>query len=356
MSDPAQSIYQSGQYDPIIKWGSKVLFGWEGTEGQATDGAPDTMWRIYNGLDKHPDYILLDYVQIADPVRWPMLEFANLHAGRTITDTPSVWVALRETEYTWYPQWGNYSFWLYQNDAVPGGKTVPLWRVGTAPEGRYTRRTDSASGNPSMYFNVDDGYLFDGAYPVTLTVKYLDQGRDSWELQYDSTSGATKSAGVVQKGNTGTWKTISFTLDDARFANRQPGGGKYPGSDFRIWNRDDGDEVIHFAQVIARNRPFPTPRPTRTPTLSPTPTPQPDAHSDGHPQVRLTAGGLPARAGRSGAGRRGVGMGGPALHSARPRHGRVQPQSIPSGSQRPVSRRLLRVAGERPRLRGPFLR
>jgi uncharacterized protein with FMN-binding domain len=35
-----------------------------------------------------------------------------------------VWVALRETEYTWYPERGNFMYWLYQNDTVPGGRTV----------------------------------------------------------------------------------------------------------------------------------------------------------------------------------------------------------------------------------------
>lgn len=274
IDDPNFPYYGAGLYDPIIKWGKEVLVVWEGTEVPGASGIAATMWRLYNGLDKHPDVILLDYAQIEDPARRYLLEFANAHAGRTLADTPSVWVALRETEYSWFPQWGNYSFWLYQNDAVPGGKTTPLWQVGSAPEGRYTRRTNSATGNPYMYFNVDDGYLFDGANPVTINVTYLDQGTDSWELQYDATGSATKSAGIVTKTNSGQWKQVTFHLNDARFANRQAGGGKYAGSDFRIWNRGDGDETIHFVQVIADNRPIitRTPTPTRTNTSTPTAT------------------------------------------------------------------------------------
>ena len=277
IDDPNFSYYGTGMYDPIVKWGKDVLVVWEGTEIPIAYGIEATMWRLYNGLDKHPDIILLDYAQIKDPARWYLLDFANAHAGRTLADTPSVWVAMRETEYTWFPQWGNYSFWLYQNNAVPGGRTVPLWRVGSAPEGRYTRRTDSASGNAYMYFNVDDGYLLDGTNHVTINVTYRDQGNDTWELQYDSTTNVTKSAGVVTKTNSGQWKKVSFVLDDARFANRQPGGGRYPGSDFRIWNRANGDETIHFVQVIADDRPVPTPTPTPTQTNTPTPDATPSA-------------------------------------------------------------------------------
>ncbi len=295
ISDPNPWISGTGQYDPMLKWGNLVPLGWEGYETHNLTGLTNTMWGIYNGLDKHPDYFVMDTGLVKDPARWDLLRFANAHVNHTITDTPSIWVAMRETQYTWFPQWGNYQFWLYQNDDVPGGKSVPLWYIGTAPEGRYTRRTDQATSNPYMYFNVDDGYLFEGTNHVTINVTYLDQGTDTWELQYDSTGSATKSAGVVAKTNTGNWIKRTFDLTDARFANRQPGGGKYPGSDFRIFSRNDSDEVIHFVQVISQDRVLPTPTatwtpwgtrtptiqpagtPTSTPTSSPSPTPKPAA-------------------------------------------------------------------------------
>lgn len=274
IDNPNSSSYQCGQYDPILKWGNQVVIGWEGTETSDAKGPEATMWRLYNGLDKHPDFILLDDKQVMDPARWKLIEFATAHSGRTLEDTPSVWVALRETEYSWYPDWGNFEFWLYQDDSVVGGKTIPLWRVGSAPEGRYTRRTDSASDNEYMYFKIDDGYLFDTSSAVTLTVTYLDQGHDTWELQYDSTGDIYRSAGVIKKANTSAWISHSFTLTDARFANRQAGN-----SDFRIWNRSDGDEIIHFVQVVTHDRPYPTPRPSLTPapTHTATPTPPPSA-------------------------------------------------------------------------------
>lgn len=267
IDDPSHSSYQCGQYDPIIKYGGGHVTGWEGTETSDANGRTATMWRLYSGLDKHADFILLDDYQILDSTRWDLIDFANAYAGRTITDTPGVWVALRETEYSWFPERGNFSFWLYQVDSVSGGRTVPLFNLGTAPEGRYTRRTDKASSNNYMYFDVDDGFIKDGITPVTITITYLDQGKDTWELQYDSAAGgATKSAGVVTKGNTGYWLKKSFNLPDAKFANRGPGG-----TDFRLYSRADGDETVHFVLVESSTHPAPTPRPTATRTTTPTP-------------------------------------------------------------------------------------
>ena len=276
IDDPNSASYGTGQFDPMLKWGNQVPLGFEGYETHNMTGLTATTWGIYNGLDKHPDYLVLDTGLVKDPARWDLLRFVNAHVNRTITNTPSIWVAMRETEYTWFPQRGNFQFWLYQNDSVVGGKTVPLWNIGTAPEGRYTRRTDQASGNPYMFLNVDDGYINGGTNHVTITVTYFDQGTDTWELQYDSTTSSTKSAGVVSKTNSGTWKKRTFDIADARFANRQPGGGKYSGSDFRIWSRGDGDELIHYVQVISQDRVFPTPTSTWTPWPSPTHTPRPN--------------------------------------------------------------------------------
>jgi len=250
INDPNYSLYGAGQYDPMFKWGAQVPIAWESYDNLIT-GVEGTLWGIYNGLNKHADYMVLSLDVVTKPERFEILRFANQYLGRTLADTPSVWVALRETEGTWYPQYGNYDFWLYQNDDVPGGKTVPLWRVGSAPEGRYTRRTDQATNNPYMYFNIDNGYVYGGINRATVNVTYYDQGTDSWELQYDAVGTYNyKSAGIVTKTNTRTWKKASFALEDAEFADGQVGGGKYTGSDFRIWSRGDGDEIIHFVQVV----------------------------------------------------------------------------------------------------------
>ena len=249
---PGEASYGCGQYDPLIAWQGRTLIGWEGTEWGEHRGPAATLWRLYNGLEKHPDFILLDDEQVADPQRRAYIEFANRYAGRTIADTPGVWAALRETEFDWYPERGNYEFWLYQLQDAPGGQSVALRDVGDAPEGRYARRTDEATGNPYLVFDVDDRYLHEVASsPVTVTVTYLDKGFDTWALEYDARSDAAVrvASEVITKTGTGLWLTATFHLDDARFANGLGGG------DLRIASRADGDEVVHFVLASGDERP-----------------------------------------------------------------------------------------------------
>jgi len=244
----------NGPFEPMLKWWPYVPIGWETYASQPgmLTGDKETMWGIYNGLSKHPDYLIFEDKIVTDPVRLPMLLFARDHLGVTITNTPSVWVALRETKWptTSYPQRGSYEFWLYHNNDVIGGRTVPTWTVGTAPEGWYTLRTDQTSGNSYMYFNVDDAYLYRNQRPVTITVTYYDTYTDTWELQYQAGDNLFKSAGVITKTNSGNWLRATFVLTDALLANGQPGGGRFAGSDFRLSCRNDGDDFFHLVQVV----------------------------------------------------------------------------------------------------------
>ena len=165
--------------------------------------------------------------------------------------TPGVWVALRDPlppnpgdPPRWYPQWGNFDFWLRQDDSAPGGRSVPVWYVGPHPWGRYARRTDAASGNPDLYFDVDDAFIDgSGAVPVTVSLLYYDNGTDTWELQYDAAGDDFKSAGVVQKTNSREWLETTFELPDAQFA------GQLSGYDFRLRSRGDGNEYFSFVEV-----------------------------------------------------------------------------------------------------------
>jgi len=264
--DPHNSNYGAGYTQIMRKWGNRVPIAWEGQDYQLP-GRAGLMWGLFNGLDKHPDYILFGELISKDKSRADLLRFAQQYMGRTLADTPSVWVALRETEYPpeKHPQRGNFSFWLYQKDDVPGGRTVPLWNVGTEPEGRFTRRTDQESGNDAMYFDVDDSYIFAGnALSARIEVTYLDQGNDQWALYYDSRSETNKLAGTVQKTNSNRWRTAIFDLPDAYFGNREAGH-----TDFRIDCQGDGDETIHFVNVVRRVVATATPTPTRTPTPTP---------------------------------------------------------------------------------------
>jgi hypothetical protein len=247
--DPTYSLYASGQYDPFLTHGDRVPLAWETYDYMLSD-LPNLLWGVLNALDKHADYIVANRGLVEPPSRWPYLEFANRYLGRTPADTPSVWVALREArpENTWYPQRGNFSFYLYQDDTVPGGRTVPLWNVDASPEGLYARRTNCGSGHCLMAFDVDERFLFGGRNAVTVTVTYFDQGTGAWELEYDAVEAPYRSAGTVQKANTRTWRKATFVLPDAHFANRQAGGDRRAGTDFRIVARGE-DVILHMVDV-----------------------------------------------------------------------------------------------------------
>ena len=106
---------------------------------------------------------------------------------------------------------------------------------------------------PDSYiqFNVDDERLFGGAPTahVRVEVDYFDQGTDSFNLQYDaipfgSSDGKFAGGGAVIKTNSGSFKTASFNVCDANFANRDNG------ADFRISDNADGAEIIRAVRVI----------------------------------------------------------------------------------------------------------
>ncbi len=273
-----------GAYEPYLTWMGRVPFGWESYR-YLLPTATHVYWAVFNALDKHADYINFEHDLFHDssgnpiPDNFPYFEFANRYLGRTITDTPSVWVALRDHRQEapgnpYWPQWGNYSYWLYQDDNVAGGRTVtetndsavylPTYNPTLPPgkEGWVTRRTDQASGNPSMWFKIDDGYINGNSPSAGVQVTYWDHGTDTWALLYDSTRGEQaavpqgSSQPWVQKQNSNTWKVASFVLSDGRLANGLAGG-----SDFRIDSRNDGDEWVHFVKVIKGGFPTPTPTP-----------------------------------------------------------------------------------------------
>ena len=297
-----------GQYDQLIDYNQRVPIAFEMYPTTLTNPT-EFYWGMLNALDKHADYLRLrrqflrydpngpDRPEYLDIMRW-----VQPYIGARLSNTPSVWVALREhrnptrygvfvTEYQSYnPQWGNYSFWLYQDDRVAGGKTVPetndssVWDLKdnrnpynpNIPPGRecwVCRRTDQGTGNPYMFFKVDDGYINGGTNTVTIKVTYADLGTDRWTLTYDSTNGPRVATPVgsndpwVQKTNSRTWKVATFILTDARFANGLTGQ-----SDFYISCNNDGNEWIHFVDVARGVGPTPPPTPTSPPTATPTPT------------------------------------------------------------------------------------
>ena len=103
----------------------------------------------------------------------------------------------------------------------------------------------------AMRFNIDDELIFAGkpTPKVKIEIEYLDNGTDTFNVQYDSFYGERSDGNIftdsqiVTKTGSGEFKTAKIILNDAFFANRQYGG------DFRIWDRFDGAETIRWVKV-----------------------------------------------------------------------------------------------------------
>ena len=153
-----------------------------------------------------------------------------------------------------------------------------LWiRPGDGPEGRYIRLASggdvdteivggdrqtggglalaSEDGNlvPDSYvqFDLDDTVFFAGqpTTSVRVDVEYLDQGTDSFTLQYDAVSGGPYGDGTFKesrpeiKRDSGEYREATFILKDVYFGNRDNG------ADLRIVDMGDGVEIIRRIDI-----------------------------------------------------------------------------------------------------------
>ena len=112
-------------------------------------------------------------------------------------------------------------------------------------------------GDDFIKFDVADDFLFevpDPSLQVQIEVEYLNEGTDAFMLQYDAQTGGPygdgtyKEDAIIQKTDSGEFKTAVFVLSDVFFGNRI-GAGETSG-DFRIFDMGDGAET--FRRVIVR--------------------------------------------------------------------------------------------------------
>lgn len=101
-----------------------------------------------------------------------------------------------------------------------------------------------------VQIQVDDSRLFGGqpTSHVLLRIEYLDQGTDSFRIQYDALPSAASDGlfvdgATIFKTGSGVFRTVSLALCDVNFANRTNGG------DFRIDDDRNGAETVRYVEV-----------------------------------------------------------------------------------------------------------
>ncbi|HXA57752.1 MAG TPA: discoidin domain-containing protein, partial [Streptosporangiaceae bacterium] len=126
----------------------------------------------------------------------------------------------------------------------PNAGDNPAGLVTGTLAGRGYWQTNAAAPAPStnyFYMNVADGYAYDTRDVVLVGVDYFDAGNGTLNLQYDSPgdqlANKFKPSEIVHYGNTNTWQTHTFVLNDAILTNRTNG------SDFRITHDGSGTEI-----------------------------------------------------------------------------------------------------------------
>ena len=101
--------------------------------------------------------------------------------------------------------------------------------------------------SPYIYFDVDNGFAGSLKGPVEAEVTYLDQGTGDFNLQYNDPANPYQMAGgTMQMQNSGEWRTVSFSLPNPAFTNRQNGG-----ADLRI-NRNTSEPLVIRSLKITR--------------------------------------------------------------------------------------------------------
>jgi hypothetical protein len=112
--------------------------------------------------------------------------------------------------------------------------------------GRECREIDRNTGSSMMYVDADNSYK--PAKVVYVTVEFFDQN-GVIDLQYDAgpdESAYRSSMNSYSQTNSGKWRTVTFTLRDPDFKNRENGA-----NDFRI--HCDGDLAV--SKIILSNDP-----------------------------------------------------------------------------------------------------
>ena len=197
-----------------------------------------------------------------------MANYVSLALGRTVEDTPDIWCYLRKS-YLGDEKAKNepkatrhYERWLYNRDSaghtpiysekikIPKKPTRWLaWSRNRHPDHYYdytARKTDIASGNPAMSFDVDDRWLSSSAQTVYIKITYTDRGKGKIQLEYKDSQDKLHTR-FVGCSDSGSIRTSTFKIENINFNNRLGSGDNK--MDFRILALGE-DVTINFVRLV----------------------------------------------------------------------------------------------------------
>lgn len=265
--------------------GTKFIFG-----TQCCPTNEDLYWGVLYALDKKLDqlhFLAADLAQTgtgADEAR----SYYTTYGGVAPEDGDSVYIVLRDTAGTYYPDgdngvtgggtWPccrylpNYEYGINQTNpttaqVVSTGLPTSQWYI----HSQYPRARSNSGGALSL--DVDDAWQWSnlasadagGCSEFDIEIVYLNSGTGTFDVVYD-TDGGTNTATVTKTG-TGDWRVATIAVDDAKWTS---------GADISLENGGDGGDTFHRVKVEQTGcvtLPTATPGPSLTPTPTPTATP-----------------------------------------------------------------------------------
>lgn len=266
---------------PLERHGREVAVSFEFAEEEVGDGLKmeeRLWWSILNALDKHASVL---YASEADLALEELWRYFLRYAGRDERTTPDAWIALRGSRRGACADTGDYEWFLRRRADAAGGSSAAYApnqadaHLGKTWQGAFSRSTNVAERRPSLYFDVDDDYLYGGEHVVAVEVTYWDGTPEmaglTWELAYDAVGSPRQVAGLVTLRGSNRWLVHPFVLADATFRNRLPDAAGKAGSDLRLSATGGGDVWFHMVRVrplTTISRPAVRPSPTATPTAT----------------------------------------------------------------------------------------
>lgn len=250
-----------------MRWAWQSAGAWigfrDGLDGLDTVRFPEAEYgplQAKQGADGYPQVTGCDDAGNTTPRRAHAICTAHANQGCAIDQTvalcggPMVQRRAHGMNDVAFGNWrGDYGGFLRQRDPAA---SRGWWRVGDRTElfGRFARGfADPGNASAVLPLELDRGLW--GGLPLaagasrnlTLRVIFLDEGRGSFSVGYDSQRGPRALLRVAKTGS-GRWRELCAPVPDGRFGGGGPGGG-----DVWLANEDTNDDIFDSLELAEGN-------------------------------------------------------------------------------------------------------